>query len=160
MAASLMIPLLILTDGVLKLLTVFALSSVKFFFMLFGAYAWGLSFWEALATTIAGGILGSVFFYYLSGLILDMLSQLNMFSRKEVKVKQAKTFSRKNRLIVRTKSNYGLIGIAIITPVVLSIPVGIFIIRKYYSKKPYALAITCATVVVWSTAILTGLYAV
>jgi hypothetical protein len=151
--------ILITTAEIFKLFTVFALSTVKFFLMLFSAYAMGLTFWEALLATVAGGIFGAVSFYYLSGLIIALFSRITLFKRKNKKEKQPKPiFSRKNKIIVKIKRTYGLIGLAALTPVLLSIPVGVFIIRKYYGNNRFALPVTCLAIVVWSVAVLLGLY--
>ncbi len=148
----------ITTEEVFKIFTVFALSTVKFFFMLFSAFAMGLSFWEALIATVGGGIFGVVSFYYLSGLIIRLFSKITIFKFKKKEKKPKKVFSKKNRLIVKTKLTYGLIGIAALTPVLLSIPVGVFIIRKYYGNNRFALPVTCLGIIIWSVAVLLGLY--
>jgi len=124
--------------------------------MLFSAYAMGLGFWEALLATVGGGIFGVVSFYYLSGLLIALFSKI--FKQKNKKDKPKKKFSKKNKIIVKIKRTYGLIGLAAITPVLLSIPVGVFIIRKYYGSNRFALPVTCLAIVVWSVAVLLGLY--
>ena len=150
--------ILISTAEMLKFFSVFALSTVKFFLMLPYAFAIGLNFWEALITTVSGGIFGVISFYYLSGLIIALFSKITIFKRKDKKEKTKKVFSKKNRLIVKTKLTYGLIGLAALTPVLLSIPVGVFIIRKYFGHSKFALPLTCLSIVVWSVTTLCVLY--
>jgi prolipoprotein diacylglyceryltransferase len=49
-----------------------------------------------------------------------------------------------------TKKKYGLWGIAILTPVLLSIPLGTFLANKYYRNKKTVLFSLTLSVVCWS----------
>jgi hypothetical protein len=65
-----------------------------------------------------------------------------------------RVFSRRNRMIVGLRSKFGLAGMIILSPVILSIPIGAFLLNKYYSKhrlaKPYMVLsiISCTAVFV------------
>lgn len=48
---------------------------------------------------------------------------------------KARVFNRRNRLIIKIRNSYGFAGIIILTPVLLSIPIGTFLALKYYSKN-------------------------
>jgi hypothetical protein len=149
----------ITTEEIIKLATVFALSTVKFFIMLFSSRTLlDLSFWQAFFTISAGGLFGVISFYYLSGLIIAAFSRITIFKRKKKHNKSKKIFTRRNKFIVKLKTKYGLYGLALLTPALLSIPVGVFIIRKYYGRNRFALPITCLAIVVWSIAVLLILY--
>ncbi len=156
---GLIITMSTLVEDFLKLGTLFLFSTVKFFIMLLSARPVGFSFIEAFITITLGGIFGVLVFYYLSGIIIELLSKIKVLQVKPRKNKSKKVFSRKNKAIVKIKVKYGLYGIAFLTPALLSIPVGVFIIRKYYSKNNTALPITCIAILLWSIAVLSSIYA-
>ncbi len=64
--------------------------------------------------------------------------------------KRKKVFTNKNRRIVRIKQRYGLIGIAMITPLLLSIPVGTFLMIRYYQRSRFKFIALIASNIVWS----------
>ena len=68
-----------------------------------------------------------------------------------------KTFTRRNRRIVRIKQKYGLTGIALITPLLLSIPVGVFLVVRYYHSSKSKFLYLIAANLIWSI-IYTGFY--
>ena len=108
------------TNTILKLISVGLLSAIKFFLAIPYSYAIGLSYYETLISTCTGGIIGFYFFYYLSGVILNFLVKKGVLRRPGKKRKaNKKIFSKKNKLIVKTKLSYGLIGLVILTPIIL-----------------------------------------
>jgi len=144
----------------LKLLSVALFSSVKFFFALPYSYAIGLTYWESIISTCAGGLLGFFFFYYISGIIINFLIKKGLYKkiRPRKRKEGKKVFSKRNKLIVKTKLSYGLIGLVILTPVILSIPVGTFILRKYYKNDRLAIPLMCSSIILCSFITLTLLY--
>ena len=60
---------------VLKLVNVFLLASVKYFFSFPYALIIGLNFEQAIISVLVGGIAGFFFFYYLSGLLIRAWQQ-------------------------------------------------------------------------------------
>jgi len=65
--------------------------------------------------TLAGSMTGVFIYVYAGEWLLE---------RWLARRKKKKTFSRTSRRIVRIKTSGGLVGVAILTPVLLSIPVG------------------------------------
>ena len=59
--------------------------------------------------------------------------------------------------MVRIKQKYGLIGIALTTPFLLSIPVGVFLVVRYYRASRVKFLYLIASNVLWSV-IYTGFY--
>ncbi len=59
--------------------------------------------------------------------------------------------------MVRIKQKYGLIGIALSTPFLLSIPVGVFLVVRYYSASRTKFLYLIASNFLWSV-IYTGFY--
>lgn len=71
--------------------------------------------------------------------------------------RRRKVFTRRNRRIVRIWKKYGLTGIAIITPVILSIPIGTIIANSLESDKKKILIYMLFSVLFWSMT-MTGIF--
>ena len=153
-----MLTTLIVTSFFIKFIEVLLLSGVKFFFAPFLSFHLGFSYLQTILFTSIGGILGVVFFFFLSTTILNIFQKYwtpkkYLFHKKYYKnksLKNKKKFSYKNKLLVNTKNKYGLWGIAILTPVVLSIPLGTFLAYKYYGNKKIVLLSLFFSVFLWS----------
>jgi hypothetical protein len=118
------------------------------------------SFLETVLWTNVGGIAGIYFFAFLSGKLIAWWKRTFRRSNRKIlqdEQQEKKIFTRRNRRIVRTKMNYGLIGIALITPFLLSIPVGVFLVVRYYRTSRYKFLYLVASNVIWSL-IYTGFY--
>jgi hypothetical protein len=133
-----------------KLFQLFLLASLKYILTVPYVLLIELEYKYVLPTIVIGGIGGFLFFYFLSkkvmGLFRKLIPLIHRFMSERVKSKYGKIFvswfrprhkpifSVRNRMIIRVKKSYGLWGIVIATPVLLSIPVGAFIASHYYSK--------------------------
>lgn len=138
-----------MSGEVLKIISIFLLSSVKFGLAgVPAAVAAGYPFFEAVTITVTGGITGAFVFTYLSELILKGINNLKRKLFGEPKPK--KTFTRMNRLIVTVKKKFGLIGLSIITPSILSLPLGCFLAVRYYRNKQQILLYMSVSVVAWA----------
>ena len=62
----------------------------------------------------------------------------------------ARRFTKRNRMIIKIVNKFGMAGIVILTPVLLSIPVGTFIATRYYSANRFLLVYLSASVLFWS----------
>ena len=112
-------------------------------------YAFKMSFFETILYTNIGGLLGILFFTLLSKGLLKMFDAL--WPKKwRYKKKHHKTFTKRNRRLVILKKKYGLPGIVILTPVLLSIPVGVFLNTKYYGKQKSSYLFLFLGQIVWS----------
>jgi uncharacterized membrane protein YdfJ with MMPL/SSD domain len=119
----------------MKALTVIFLSSWKFAATFpIAVYIMKMSFLETLAYTNLGGIIGTLVSVYFSDLLIKLWRaywpESLQFHRNKKKV-----FTKTNRWIVRIRRSYGLSGIVILSPVLLSIPLGSFLTVKYYGIK-------------------------
>ena len=87
----------------------------------------------ALLSSCTGAVFGSIIFTYLFAGILKWWDNLKegMFSSKHPK----KVFTKFNRRVIRIKHRFGLTGIAILTPIFLSIPIGAFLAERFYKDK-------------------------
>jgi hypothetical protein len=64
--------------------------------------------------------------------------------------RQKKIFSFKSRAMVKIRRKYGLAGIVILTPVLLSIPLGAFLAARYYGSSRFLVLYLVASVAGWS----------
>lgn len=109
-------------------------------------YAMKMSAAETLICTNAGGILGLFIFLNFSGYLLRVWDKFSpAFNRKKRKV-----FTSASRRLVRIKNKFGLAGIAILSPSILSIPVGAFLAAKYYGLRMRVWIFLAAGQVFWS----------
>lgn len=97
-----------------------------------------------------GGLIGVFFFFYLSSAIMLLISRMAAGSDKKKPSKPKKKFTWKNKIIVHVKREYGLIGLAAITPVLLSIPLGTFLAARFFRNPRKVILYLSASVVVWS----------
>ena len=140
--------------GALEILTILAMSMVKFFFSPMLAHELGYSFWETLLVTSVGGCLGTLLFYRLSGWFMHR-ARLRRIHR-EIAVmhgrprERRRIFTRTNRFIVKVKRGHGMRGLAVITPPLISIPIGSVIAAKYFHHDRRTLPTLLSSVVLWS----------
>jgi hypothetical protein len=150
-------------SGFLKILIVFLVSSIKFLFAPALSFSMGLNFVQTLLSTTAGGIVGVVVFFFFSKWILQLYSRYFFYYSHIVRVKiynslnvavpkliPARRFTKRNRMIIKIVKKFGMAGIVILTPILLSIPVGTFIATRYYSSNRFLLAYLSASVLFWS----------
>lgn len=111
----------------------------------------GFGYLETLLITTIGGVIGVIFFFYLSSIIMIAISRFTgRFKKEPSKPKKKRVFTWKNKLIVKVKREYGLIGLAALTPTILSIPVGTFLAARYFADQKKVITYLSASVIVWS----------
>ncbi|MBN2610456.1 MAG: hypothetical protein JXB00_02775 [Bacteroidales bacterium] len=134
----------------MKALTVIFFSSWKFAATFpFAVYVLKMNGVEILLYTNLGGIIGALTFLYFSELFIRLW---NRYWPEKLKFGKSdrKLFTKGNRRIIRIKSKYGLTGIVILSPVLLSIPVGAFLTVKYYGLRTKNILWLIAGQVSWS----------
>jgi hypothetical protein len=148
-------------EQLLKLLSLAFVSSLKFAASPFLATGYDLNYIQTFLSTTTGGILGVLFFFYASKWItiwittyknqLFFLFGINRRSEDdELLPEKKKIFTWKNKLIVLTVRRFGLIGIALLTPPLFSIPLGTLIAARYFRNPKQVVGYLCASVVLWS----------
>jgi hypothetical protein len=112
-------------------------------------YLFNMSFFETILYTNIGGFLGIVVFTMFSK---GLIKLYNTFWPEKLtcKRKSKKVFTRRNRRLVMLKNKYGLPGIVILTPVLLSIPLGVFLNTKYYGNKKISYLYLLLSQILWS----------
>jgi hypothetical protein len=137
---------------------VFLSSTAKFFFSFPLAHFYGFSALETILITSLGGITGVLFFYYLSEAIIIWFQRHHFVFRRKSRNRNyllhgsgsKNIFTKRNRFIVKTVHRYGLVGLIVLTPVLLSIPFGVFITLRYYSDRKNLLVYFALSIVSWA----------
>lgn len=112
-------------------------------------YVFKMTFLQTIFYTNIGGLLGIIASAILSkGLIKIYIAFWP--DKLKWKIKNGKKFSRRNRLLVNLKKKYGLLGIAFLTPVLLSIPLGTFLVAKYYGQSKQSYGYLLFSQLIWS----------
>ena len=132
---------------------VFVLSSVKF--GLVGVPSAVLAHWpffKVMAVTISGGITGVFFFTFLSERLIlsykEIKPRLIKGSRQTSKHKRKFTIT--NKIIVWVKLKLGLPGLAFITPIIISIPLGVFLAVRYFKNRNLIWRYMILSIVFWA----------
>ena len=107
------------------------------------------SFWKTIILTNIGGFIGLIVSVYLSKLILYIWQKFVVRTLRKRKRKKP-VFTRRNRFLVIIKSKYGMPGIVILSPLLLSIPIGAFLTTKYYGARADKIFWLLAGQIVWS----------
>jgi hypothetical protein len=151
-------------DSFWKVVQVILLSSVKFAagppFAYFGGEQ-ALSTGETFFYCLCGGLIGVLIFTYVSAPILRaekiLVRTIRTFVGKkpETQSKRKLIFTRRNRRVVGIWMKYGLAGIAFLTPVLLSIPIGTLIANSLVHNKRKILLFMFISLVFWSIALTT-----
>ncbi len=139
---------------VLKALGFFLLSTVKFAVAAV-PIALAFPFEQAWLISVSGGMFGGFFFIYLWAKVLRIW---HFFISKNTNATASKVhFNSKKRRVVKIKRSYGYWGIIILTPSILSIPLGAFILVNYYKKRRFVFWHLSLSIALWATLIISFL---
>ncbi len=94
----------------------------------------------------AGGITGNVVFTYLSAAIIK---KIHAYRVKRHLIHKKPIFTPFNRRVIKVKQRFGLFGIAAITPLLLSTPLGAFLAERFFKKKKKIIVYLSISVVFW-----------
>ena len=123
-------------------IVIFLSSTVKFALASSAVVTGNLGI-SGTVSNILGGITGIIIFTYLGGYIRIWLlktfpNQLN------------KKFSRGSRFLVKVRQHGGLTGIAFLTPILLSIPVGVLLALDLNTHKTKVVSSMVFSCIFWS----------
>ena len=165
---------------IIKIIQVVLLSSVKFVTGPTFAYynnSHEFSFFEVILYSVIGGMLGVFVFTFFSDKIhqawllikfdfkrtfnsndnysepvadVDTPVKIN-YNYIDNKQEQKKVFTKRNRRLVTIFRKYGLLGIAFLTPVLLSIPIGTIVANSFEPKKRKIFLFMFISILFWST---------
>lgn len=141
--------------SLLEILSVFLMSTVKF---VFGgvplALGLGFSFFQAVTVTSLGGFVGVTVFVYTSDKLIAYLKKRKILKQLENPTQiRKKSFTRTNKIIIIVKQRFGLLGISLLTPLLLSIPIGCFLAVRYFNDKQRILFYMFGSILFWSVSI-------
>ena len=146
----------------LDILALFFTAAFKFFFAMPSALMLGYTYWETVAITSAGGITSVICFYLLSTRVMEMTrrKRLKKVQRKLAQGKEItfRQFTFMNKLMVRAKQKVGVVGLAFLTPTILSIPIGAVVSAKFFKHQRLMLPALIVSVFGWSVLITTIAY--
>lgn len=132
-----------------KILSVFLACTVAFgkLGMPAAVVLFNYNFYKVFIVTVLGGITGNIFFTNLSAAILKWVHNYRL---KKNKIHSKKIFTRFNRRIIKLKNRFGLAGIAAITPVLLSTPLGAFLAERFFRDKGKIIIYLSISNIFWS----------
>ncbi|MEZ4885464.1 MAG: hypothetical protein R3E32_12100 [Chitinophagales bacterium] len=121
---------------VIPIVIVLLWSSTKFVIAYCFVFYYNFPFLTSILLTISGGMIG----VWMFSVLYKTFSTWRQRTFPPKNKKKAFTMNRKNRLLVRIKNSYGLAGIAFLTPVFLTVPVGTMVANAFYknTSKVYA----------------------
>jgi hypothetical protein len=113
------------------------------------------NFMKVILISCGGGIFGNILFTYLSAAILK---SIHNFRVKRGLIHKKKVFNSFNRRVIRVKKKFGLAGIAFITPIFLSTPIGAFLAERFFRDKKKIILYLSAATIFWAFALYFILY--
>lgn len=136
----------------IKILEVAVIASLKFVIAPFEAERQGFNFEESLLITTLGGIFGVIIFSLIGEIIAYGWKKILSFFKKPLhqEEKPKKKFTWLRKFTIKTKMRFGLMGLVITTPAVLSIPIGTFMTHRFYRKKLKNILLLVISVLIWS----------
>ena len=128
------------------------IASVKFFWATPYAYLFQLNRIETFVFIELGGIVGFLFFYAFFSFILKELKLIwpliyyitprifkvrfeHWLDGRRYRKLTANKFTRRNKMIVSIRRKPGMLGIIVLTPILLSIPIGALLGTKYFHHR-------------------------
>lgn len=140
---------------IVEILSVFLLGATRFLWAPGTAIVAGFSFSKTIFVTSLGGIAGSSFFYFFGSVVIHGIENWRRRVRKRSKRPQPKIFTRRSRRIIRLKRSFGLIGLVILTPCILSIPVGCIVAAKFYRHNKSTYPLLLLSSILWAVVLTT-----
>jgi membrane protein DedA with SNARE-associated domain len=137
---------------IFKIIGILIASATKFMFAPLAAKALKFPYHQTIIITIIGGWIGVLAFYYLGTIITTFIHRFFPPGKNK------KKFTMMNKFIVKIKIKSGIIGLAIITPCIISIPVGCIIAARLFAHNNKTIPLLLISVVFWSFALTTFYY--
>jgi len=135
-------------DYLLKVISVVLWSGLKFVFGFGLCVLYEFNWLETLIYTVGGGMLGVVFYLYIWEFTLKIWHRF--FPRKPIKVK----FSRYRRRLVVFIRKYEVWGIAILSPVLLSMLIGTILAISIEHNKWRIKILMFIALIFWASVLL------
>ncbi len=167
-------------DELLKILSLVLISSVKFAVgppLVYLNERYDFTWFETNIYAIIGGMIGVLVFMHVSEWLIEFWDRIRLyfFKKKEKRnslfsqpvadvegnleihykyversMPPRKIFTRRNRRMVQIWRKYGLIGLAALTPVLFSIPIGTFFMTRLEKNKRKIILYMFISITFWS----------
>ncbi len=137
-----------------KAIILFFLSTFKYA-MTIPPIVFYFNYEQSLIISISGGLFGILFFRFIWKWIINIWNKYIL--KKQCAEPLPIKITKRKRYIVRMKNKYGYWGIIILTPVFLSIPLGVFLLQRYFRFHKYKFITLSIILSVWGFAIVTFL---
>ena len=120
--------------------SIFVLGIFKFLFSAIPGAVAEIPYWQTMIASGAGALSGGLFFfsaadYFRRRSFERMLKRKTDAEKAGIEYKEKRNFTRLNKGIVYIKSFMGVYGITLISPLILSVPIGAIIAAKFYGKR-------------------------
>lgn len=159
----------------LKWFSVIGLSAVKFIGGVPLAKAYGLTWHEAWICAVIGGFLGVLVFVYFSKSLIFLWQSfthklvkpenrvyhrgkhdqdgklVSVYYYKSKKDHEKKPFNKRLRKILTIWNKYGILGLSILTPLILSIPIGSFIAARFERDRVKLFTYMGVSILFWAS---------
>ncbi len=137
--------ILFLTNRFYEYLYVIAISTYKFLFAGPVAVTSGFDYWETVISLSLGGLFGFFLFYFFSAEIIHFY---NKFFPPKPHAPRAGWMKRYRRRLALKK--YGLPLLLFFGPLLLSLPLTAFIVRRWFSDVKNVIVYFCFSIVLWA----------
>lgn len=112
-------------------------------------------FLPILLFTVSAGLLGNIVFVNLS---YQLIKGIHAYRSRHNKIHSKKIFTPTVRRIIRVKSRFGLVGISLIGPMFLSVPLAAYIAERFFKDKRKIILYFTLSEVFWCLVIYTLVY--
>ncbi len=131
-------------------LTVLLLAATKWMLAVFLELSGGNRFWASALTLWSGGMAGVLFYTFLGRWTFRLLRSWSRPNTPVPDRPEKVHFNRVKRLIVRVRQRHGLLGIAVLTPVFLTVPIGTVAANIIEPRKSTVLVYMALAFAVWT----------
>jgi hypothetical protein len=139
-----------MVEELVKALPVYFSSMLKFIFGPLGGYMAGLNIFTTILTTVAGMMTVVLGFAFFGDFLRNKLLKSFFQNRKK--------FSNRNRKFIRIWQKYGLLGVAALTPVLLTPIGGTVLAVSFGTPRNKLIFVMFVSASVWSVLITASVY--
>lgn len=128
-----------------KLVTIFLLSIVKYGFGLFTAINLDTGIIPSIIANLAGGAIGLLLFINFGEWITRKYYEIKYRNRPYHR------FNSWNKFLLKVRKNMGLVGIAFLSPILLTLPVGVMLALQITANKRKIFVYMFSACIIWSS---------
>jgi len=142
----------VIMEELIKILSVVGVSAVKQ--LLAGSpmaiLLYEFSYEKAFICTAVGGFIGVTVFFFISEPVLKLWMKVEAKIFSKISRMRGQDFLREGSFIKKVIEKYGLIGLAILTPSVLSFPLGMFLAKRFFTGNAKILILMYLSSLIWA----------